>query len=97
MQINTCFHLKKTAAELYWLLREAYVEFAPLPDTCERWFQYFKSGDFNTRQEGRQGTWKTAKKIRRYGMQAFLDKVICKHRNNSPSNWALINNLFPIS
>ena len=30
-----CFHLKKTAAESYRLLREAYGEHAPLQDTCE--------------------------------------------------------------
>ena len=55
------FHLKKTAAESYLLLRQAYGEHAPLQDMCERWFQRFKSGDFDTREEGRLVTWKTAK------------------------------------
>ena len=48
-----CFHLKKTAAESYRLLREAYGEHAPSQGTCERWFRRFKSGDFDV---GRQGT-----------------------------------------
>ena len=51
----------KTVAESYRLLREAHGEHAPSQDTCEQWFRRFKSGDFDTRQEGRQGTWKTAK------------------------------------
>ena len=59
-----CFHFKKTTAELFRLLRETYDEHAPSQDTCERWFQRFKSGDFDTRHEGRQGTWKTAKKLK---------------------------------
>jgi len=42
-----CFHLKKTAAESYRLLGEAYDEHAPLQKTCERWFQRFKIGDFD--------------------------------------------------
>ena len=42
-----CFHLKKTAAESYRLLQEAYGDHASLQDTCERWFQHFKSGDLD--------------------------------------------------
>ena len=41
-----CSHLKKTAAESYRLLREAYSKQAPSRDTCERWFRHFKRGDF---------------------------------------------------
>jgi len=41
------FHLKKTAAESYRLLGEAYGEYAPSQKTCERWFQRFKIGDFD--------------------------------------------------
>ena len=51
------------AAESYRLLREAYGEHAPWQGTCQQWFRRFKSGDFDTRQEERQGTWKTAKKF----------------------------------
>ena len=41
---------------------------------CERRFQRFKSGDFDTRQVGRQGTWKTAKKFEDVELQALLDE-----------------------
>ena len=49
-----CFDLKKTAAESYRLLREVCGEYVLSQNTCERWFRRFKSGDFDTRQEGRQ-------------------------------------------
>ena len=50
-----CFHLKKTAAESYRLLREVYGEHAQSQDTRGEWFRRFKCGDFDKRQEGRQG------------------------------------------
>ena len=40
------FHLKKTAAESYRLVRQAYGEYDLWQDTCERWFRRFKNGDF---------------------------------------------------
>ena len=61
--LTFCFHLKKTAPESYRLLREAYGERGPSQDTCERWFQRFKNGDFDTRQERIQETWENLKKI----------------------------------
>ena len=67
-----CFHLKKTAAESYRLLREDYGEHVLLQDTCEQWFQRFKSGDLDTRQEGKQGTWKTAKDVRKCGIAGIV-------------------------
>ena len=42
--LTFCFHLKKTAAESYQLLREAYRKHAPSQDMCEQWFRRFKSG-----------------------------------------------------
>ena len=42
-----CFQLKKTAAESYRLLGEAYSEHAPSQKTCEQWFQCFKIEDFD--------------------------------------------------
>ena len=74
-EINFCFHLKKAAAESYRLLREAYGEHVPSQDTCERWFRRFKRGDFDTRQKGRQETWKTAKKFEDVELQTLLDEV----------------------
>ena len=55
MSLIFCLNLKKTDAESYPLLREAYGEHGPSQDTCKRWFRHFKSGDFDTRQEGKQG------------------------------------------
>ena len=37
-------------------------------------FKSFKSGDFDTRQEGRRGTWKTVKKFEDVELQASLDE-----------------------
>ena len=51
-KFKKCVHIvvllcsKKTAAESYRLLREAYGQHAPWQDTCEPWFRRFKSGDF---------------------------------------------------
>ena len=43
-----CFHVKKTADESYWLLKEAYGDHAPSQDTMNDWlFWRFKSGDFD--------------------------------------------------
>ena len=42
--------------------------------SCERWFRRFESGDFETRQEERRGTWKTAKKFEDVKLQALLDE-----------------------
>ena len=56
-----CFLLKKTAAESYRLLREAYCEHTPSKDTCKRWFRRFKTSDFDTREKRRQVTWKIDK------------------------------------
>jgi len=48
-----CFHLKKSAADRYRLLCEAYGEHAPSIKTCEYW--RFKSGDFDTSDKEREG------------------------------------------
>ena len=72
--INICFYLNKTAAESYRLLLEVYGEHAPSQDTCEQRFRRFKSGDFDTRQEGRQETRKTAKKFEYVELQAWLEE-----------------------
>ena len=50
------------------ILRDAYGEHAPTQNTRERWFQHFKSGDFGTRQDRRQRTWKTVIKTGRCGI-----------------------------
>ena len=68
-----CFYFKKTAAVLYRLFREGYGELVSSQDTCERWFRRFKSGDLDTSQEGRQGTWKIAKKFG-YGIASIVGR-----------------------
>jgi len=65
-----CFHLKKTAAESYQLLGEAYGEHASSQKTCERWFQHFKIGDFDVAEE--HG--KPPKKYENVELQALLDE-----------------------
>ena len=62
-----CFHFKKTAAESYRLLGEAYSEHVPSQKTCERWFQRFKIG-FRC---CRQGTRKTTQKVQRRGIASI--------------------------
>ena len=92
-----CFHLKKTAAASYRLCREAYSEHAPWRDTCEWWFRRFKDSDFDTRLEGKLGTWRTVKNSRMWNCKHYWTKMICKHKNNPRSNWALIHKPFIIS
>jgi len=62
-----CFHLKKTAAESYRLLGEAYGELAPSQKPCERWFQRFKIGDFDVADIG------TVQKVRRRGIASIAE------------------------
>ena len=67
----TFFHLKKTAAESYRLLVEAYGEHALTQKTCERWFKRFKSGDFDIKDKERPGQ---PKKFEDADLQALLDE-----------------------
>ena len=46
-----CFHLKKTAAESYRLLREVYGEYVLSQNTRERCSRRFRSGDFDVTDE----------------------------------------------
>lgn len=66
-----CFHLKKTAAESYRLLREAYGEHAPSQDTCERWFRRFNHGDFDVADKEHG---KPPKRYEDAELQALLDE-----------------------
>lgn len=70
-----CFHLKKSVAESYRMLCEAYGENAPSSSTCEYWFRRFKSGDFDTadkEREGRPPTFVDAE------LEAILDEDPCQ-------------------
>ena len=82
-----CFHLKKTAAESYRLLGEAYSEHAPkivyVQKTCERWFQRFKIGNFEVADK-KHG--KPPKKYEDMELQALLDDSQTQKHKNSQSN-----------
>ena len=88
------FHLKKTAAESHQLLQEAYSDHASLEDMCEQWFRHLKIGNFDVayKEHG-----KLTKKYKDVECKHCLAKMICKHKNNSHSNWELLNMLFQIA
>ena len=71
----TFFHLKKTAAESYRLLLEAYGEHSPTQKTCERWFARFRNGDFDLEDKKRPGQ---PKKFEDAELQALLDENSCR-------------------
>ena len=48
-----CYYLKKTAAESHQMLVEAYGEHALGKTQCFEWFEKFKSGNFDVRNEDR--------------------------------------------
>jgi len=62
--------LKKTAAA-HKLLVEAYGNFVPSERTCQKWFQRFKSGDFDVNDKQRSGQ---PKKFEDIELQALLDE-----------------------
>ena len=62
--------MKKSAAESYRLLVEAYGEHAPTQSTCERWFVRFRNGDFDLEDEERPGQ---PKKFEDAELQALMD------------------------
>lgn len=71
----TFFHLKKTAAESYRLLVEAYGEHTPTQKTCERWFARFQSGNFDLEDKERPGQ---LKKFEDAELQELLDVNPCQ-------------------
>ncbi len=46
-----CFNLKKSAAESYRLLAEAYGEQALSETTCRDWFRRFKNNDYDLKDK----------------------------------------------
>ena len=69
------FVLKKSAAESYRILQEAYGEHAPSQDTCERWFKRFKSDDFDVKDKEHPGQ---PKKFENQQLQALLEEDACQ-------------------
>ncbi|QQP49497.1 Transposase [Caligus rogercresseyi] len=66
-----CFHLKKTAAESHRMLLQAFGEHALGKTQCFEWFKWFKSGDFDVRNEERG---RPPKKFEDTDLQALLDE-----------------------
>ncbi len=69
------FILKKSAAESYHILQEAYVEHAPSQDTCEHCFKCFKGDYFDVKDKERPGQ---LKKFEDQQLQALLDEDACQ-------------------
>nr|KAF6369381.1 hypothetical protein mMyoMyo1_010727 [Myotis myotis] len=69
------FILKKSAAESYCILQEAYGEHAPSQDTCECWFKHFKSDAFDVKDKEHPGQ---PKKFEDQQLQALLDEDACQ-------------------
>nr|KAF6387599.1 hypothetical protein mMyoMyo1_008077 [Myotis myotis] len=69
------FILKKSAAESYGILQEAYGEYAPSQDTCEHWFKRFKRDDFSVKDKECPGQ---LKKFEDQQLQALLDEAACQ-------------------
>ncbi|EFN78594.1 Putative uncharacterized protein FLJ37770, partial [Harpegnathos saltator] len=68
-----CYPLKKTAAESYRMLVEAYGESSMQlgKSQCFEWFNKFKRGDFDVRNEERG---RPPKKFEDSKLQALLDE-----------------------
>jgi histone-lysine N-methyltransferase SETMAR len=70
-----CFNLKKSAAESYRLLAEAYGEQALSETTCRDWFRRFKNNDFDLKDKQRPGQ---PKKFQDEELEALLDEDSCQ-------------------
>ena len=89
-----CFHLKKTAAESYRLLGEAYGEHAR-KKTCVN--DGFSISKLEISMLQTRNTENRPKSTKTWNCKHCWMKMIHKHKNNSQSNWALVNKLFPIA
>ena len=87
-----CFHLKKTAAESYQLFGETYGEHAPSQKTCEH-FDGFSVSKLEISMLQTRNTENRSKNTKTWNCKHWM-KMIHKHKNNSQSNWALVNSCF---
>jgi [histone H3]-lysine36 N-dimethyltransferase SETMAR len=69
------FNVKKSAAESYRLLCEAYGEHALAESTCREWFRRFKSKDFDVKDQIREGA---PKHFEDEELEALLDEDPCQ-------------------
>ena len=65
------FIIKKTAADTYRILQDAYGERGPSQTTCNEWFRRFKNGDFDPKDKERTGQ---PKKFEDNELQVLLDE-----------------------
>lgn len=66
-----CYHLKKNAAQAHQMLVDAYGGYALSRPQCFRWFEKFRSGDFNVENDERG---RPSKKFEDAELQALLDE-----------------------
>lgn len=71
------FHRKTTAAEAHRILVETYGDNALSEQTCRRWFQRFKGGDFDIEDEQHPGA---EKKFEDTELEALLDEDPCQRQ-----------------
>lgn len=69
------FHRKTAAAEAHRILVETYGDNALSEQTCRRWFQQFKGGDFDIEDEEHPGA---EKKFEDTELEALLDEDPCQ-------------------
>lgn len=61
--LNYYFIWKKTNAPTYRVLVEIYGEDAPSQDTCERWLNRFKTGDFDVKDKTKGKPWEKIENV----------------------------------
>ncbi len=79
-----CFNLKKSAAESYRLLVEAYGEQALSETTCRDWFRRFKNNDYDLKDKQRPGQ---PKKFEDEELEALLDEDSCQTLEELAETW----------
>ena len=69
------FNMKKSAAESHRILAEVYGEHALAKQTCQKWFSWFKSGNFKLEDKERSGQ---PKKFEDQELESLLDEDPCQ-------------------
>ncbi|GFU57869.1 mariner Mos1 transposase [Trichonephila clavipes] len=80
-----CFNMKKSAAEAHRMLSNTYGEAVISERTCREWFQRFKNGDFEVKDQhggGKEKFFEYAQNWRHY-----LIKICVKCNKNCQDHW----------
>ena len=83
-----CFHLKKTGAKSYRLLRKIIVNMLARNIRVDDGFGISKEEDKEHE--------KPPKNSKRWNYKHCWTKMIHRHKNNAPNNWASVKKVFPI-